>query len=164
MIISERQENFPSVSDSPNNSGAARVPLALIIIFSLAGLTDAVYLTAEHLAGRSLKCTVVQGCEEVLSSPYATLPGHIPLAALGGLAYFTVFSLAVLALFGYTFAARLLPFVVGAMFLFTLWLLYVQAFILNRYCQYCLLSALFTFGLTASTIWLFAKTKTESRT
>jgi uncharacterized membrane protein len=87
------------------------------------------------------------------------LPGHIPLAALGGLAYFTVFSLAVLALFGYARAARLLPLVVGPMFLFTLWLLYVQAFILERYCQYCLLSALFTFGLTASTIWFFTRAK-----
>src|SRR5919107_3583387 len=104
LIAEQATRIFPSMSDSPNSFSAARVPLAIIIILSLAGLTDAVYLTAEHLAGRSLKCTVVQGCEEVLSSPYATLPGHIPLAALGGLAYFTVFSLAVLALFGYTLA------------------------------------------------------------
>ncbi|HVG38243.1 MAG TPA: vitamin K epoxide reductase family protein [Pyrinomonadaceae bacterium] len=129
-------------------------PLVVIVVLALAGLADAVYLTAEHLAGNTVQCTVVRGCEEVLSSPYATLPGGVPLAALGAAAYFTVFSLAVLALFQYPRAARLIPPLVGLMFIATLWLLYVQAFVLDKFCQYCLLSALVTTGLAAASLWL----------
>jgi len=33
----------------------------------------------------------------------------------------------------------------GAMFLGTLWFLYVQAFLLHAYCRYCLFSAAITF-------------------
>jgi uncharacterized membrane protein len=35
------------------------------------------------------------------------------------------------------------------MFLMTLWLLYLQAFVIHHFCQYCLLSAAVTITLTA---------------
>ena len=35
------------------------------------------------------------------------------------------------------------------MFAFTLWLLYVQAFVLHSYCRYCLFSAAMVFILAA---------------
>jgi uncharacterized membrane protein len=108
---------------------------------SLIGLADAIYLTVEHLSGRSIRCTIVSGCSEVLSSPYASVRG-IPLAAIGAFAYFTVFSLATLAAFGYRGMGKLLTLMVGAMFLITLWLLYLQAFVIGHFCQFCLLSAL----------------------
>lgn len=116
-------------------------------IVSLVGLADALYLTAEHVSGRSIRCTVFSGCSDVLSSPYASLRG-IPLAALGAAAYFTVFSLATLAVFGYRFAARLLPMLVGLMFVVTLWLVYLQAFVIKQFCEFCLLSAAVTIALT----------------
>jgi uncharacterized membrane protein len=112
-------------------------------IVSLIGLADSIYLTVEHLSGRSVRCTIVSGCSEVLSSPYASVRG-IPLAAVGAFAYFTVFSLATLAAFGYRGMGQLLTLVVGAMFLTTLWLLYLQAFVIGHFCQFCLLSALVT--------------------
>lgn len=115
-------------------------------LVSLIGLADAIYLTVEHLSGRSVRCTL-SGCSEVLSSPYASVRG-MPLAAVGAFAYFTVFSLATLAAFGYRVAGKLLAFIVGAMFLTTLWLLYLQAFVIGHFCQYCLLSALVTTTLT----------------
>jgi uncharacterized membrane protein len=108
---------------------------------SLFGLADAIYLTVEHLSGRSVRCTIVSGCSEVLSSPYASVRG-IPLAAIGAFAYFTVFSLATLAAFGYRGMGKLLTLIVVAMFLTTLWLLYLQAFVIGHFCQFCLLSAL----------------------
>ena len=79
----------------------------IVAIVSLIGLADAIYLTIEHLAGRSVQCTVVAGCSEVLGSAYATI-GGIPLAGIGALAYFTVFSCATLALFEYRSAQTLL--------------------------------------------------------
>jgi len=99
------------------------------------------------LSGHSVRCTIVSGCSEVLSSEYATVRG-IPLAMVGAAAYFTVFSLAVLAAYSFKWAAKLLLVVVSLMFITTLWLLYLQAFVIKHFCQFCLLSALVTIILT----------------
>src|SRR5229473_7712215 len=133
-------------------SSASQKPLAwpylLSAVLSLFGLGDALYLTVQDLTGQSLRCTIVAGCSEVLSSPYAHI-GRMPLAVLGAFAYFTVFSLSVLAVFGYNFARPLLTALVALMFVMTLWLLYLQAFVIHHFCQYCLLSAAVTISLTA---------------
>ena len=117
---------------------------------SLIGLADSIYLTVEHISGRSVRCTL-SGCSEVLSSPYATVRGY-PLAGLGAVAYFVVFSLSTLIVFGYRGLDRPLAIIVGAMFLTTLWLLYLQAFVIGHFCQFCLLSALVTTTLTVLVI------------
>jgi uncharacterized membrane protein len=122
-------------------------PYALAAIVSLIGLGDSIYLTIEHITGQSVRCTVIAGCSEVLGSSYAVLAG-IPLAAVGAAAYFSIFSLATLAAFGYRQAGVLLSILVVIMFLMTLWLLYLQAFVIHHFCQFCLLSALVTFVLT----------------
>ena len=110
---------------------------------SLIGLGDAIYLTVQHITGASLRCTIVSGCSEVLSSPYAQV-GPVPLASIGAAAYFTVFSLAILGAFGYRSAIPFLKIIVALMFLTTIWLLYLQAFVIRHFCQYCLLSAVVT--------------------
>lgn len=115
-------------------------------LLSLIGLVDALYLTVEHVTGQSVKCTIISGCSEVLSSPYAVVAG-VPLAALGAAAYFTVFSLATLAAFGYRAAGTLLTPLISAMFFVSLWLIYLQAFVIREFCQYCLLSAAITTAL-----------------
>ena len=122
-------------------------PYALAAIVSLIGLGDSIYLTIEHITGQSVRCTVIAGCSEVLGSSYAVVAG-VPLAAVGTAAYFGVFSLATLAAFGYRLAEMLLAILVVIMFLMTLWLLYLQAFVIHHFCQFCLLSALVTFVLT----------------
>ncbi|HEV8188228.1 MAG TPA: vitamin K epoxide reductase family protein [Pyrinomonadaceae bacterium] len=115
----------------------------LASVLSLLGLADALYLTIEHLTGQTVRCTILSGCSEVLSSQYAVVAG-IPLAAIGAAAYFTVFSLAVLALFGYRIAGKTLTPLVIAMFFVSVWLFYLQAFVIRQFCQYCLISALIT--------------------
>lgn len=134
-------------SNQPNHARRALVLYGFAAVVSLIGLVDSIYLTVEHLSGRSVRCTIVKGCSEVLSSPYASVRG-IPLALIGAIAYFTVFSLATLAAFGYKSAGKLLPIVAGIMFLTTLWLFYLQAFVIKAFCEFCLLSALATLVLT----------------
>jgi uncharacterized membrane protein len=128
-----------------------------IALVALIGLADSIYLTIEHVTGQSVRCTVVAGCSEVLSSPYATVRGY-PLALLGAIAYFIVFSLATLATFDYRVAGKLLAIVVLLMFLTTLWLLYLQAFVIHHFCQFCLLSALVTITLTILAIISIGRT------
>jgi len=134
---------------SPSESGPKIAwPYFVAALLSLIGLADALYLTVQDLTGQNLRCTIISGCSEVLGSVYAHL-GPVPLAVLGAVAYFTVFSLAILAAFGYRFAGTLLGFLLAIMLLTTLWLLYLQAFVIRHFCQYCLLSAAVTITLTA---------------
>jgi uncharacterized membrane protein len=122
-------------------------------IVSLAGLADATYLTVQALTGETLGCGGSPDCFKVLGSGYARVAG-IPVASFGVLAYFSVFTFATFALFGYARARIFLILTVGAMFLGTLWLLYVQAFLLHAYCRYCLFSAATTFLLAGLVIAL----------
>jgi uncharacterized membrane protein len=126
-------------------------PHIVIALLSLIGLGDSIYLTVQHLTGASVRCTLISGCSEVLSSPYSHI-GPVPLAAIGAVAYFAVFSLAVLGVSGYQAARRLLLILIALMFLTTLWLLYLQAFVIGHFCQYCLLSAAVTIMLTVVSV------------
>lgn len=154
-----------TVADEQAAGGAQkRAPLwdGAVALLALVGLVDAGYLTTEHLAGRigNVPCMVTTDCGGVLTSSYATLPGDIPLAALGALAYFAAFSLATLAAFGYDSARKLLLPLVLTMFAASLWLLYVQAFVLEAFCSYCLLSAAISTTMTALVLvrrWLSRK-------
>jgi uncharacterized membrane protein len=116
---------------------------AIAALLALFGFADAIYLTIEHVTGQSVRCTIIAGCSEVLSSSYAVVAG-VPLALIGAAAYFSAFSLATLAAFGYRVAASLLTPLSFAMFLVSLWLIYLQAFVIRAFCQFCLFSALIT--------------------
>jgi uncharacterized membrane protein len=131
---------------------ATKLYIAMALV-ALAGLADAIYLTVQHVTGQSVRCTVISGCSEVLSSPYSSFNG-IPLALIGAAAYFAVFSLATLAAFGYPLVGKLLPILVGLMFLTTLWLIYLQAVVIGHFCQFCLLSAAVTTILTVLVLFV----------
>lgn len=115
-------------------------------IVSLAGLADATYLTVQAMTGETLTCGGSPDCFRVLGSSYAKV-GGVPVALLGALAYFSVFTFAIFAAFGYPRVRIYLSVIIAAMFLATLWFLYVQAFVLHAYCRYCLFSAAITFLL-----------------
>src|SRR5881396_2642741 len=124
---------------------------AVAAIVAMAGLADATYLTVQALTGETLSCGGSPDCFLVLGSKYSRI-GRITVAGLGALAYFSVFSFATFAGFGYLRARTFLLLTVGAMFLSTLWFLYVQAFLLHAYCRYCLFSAALTFLLAGLVI------------
>lgn len=111
------------------------------IIASLVGLLDAAYLTVKHYAEESVPCSLITGCEQVLTSSHAEMFG-IPLAVYGAAAYFIAFSLAVLVFFGNRKMWFLFGLLAAVMFTYTLYLLYVQGFIIEAFCQFCLLSAI----------------------
>ena len=140
----------PTLADSSRDKLRKRLYGAAAVI-ALFGLADGIYLTVEHLTGRTATCIASSGCQDVLSSKYAAI-GPIPLAALGAFAYFTAFSAALLAAFDYPRCGTFLTAVVGMMFGMTLWLLYLQAFVLHAFCDYCLFSAAVTTVLTGIVI------------
>ena len=116
-------------------------------ILSLGGLADAIYLTVQDITGASLRCTIISGCSEVLASKYAHI-GSLPLASLGACLWLMVPPGLTIAAFGYAFARPFLTVLVTLMFLTSLWLIYLQAFVIHHFCQYCLSSATITTILT----------------
>jgi uncharacterized membrane protein len=116
-------------------------------LIALIGLAEATYLTVIFLSGETAVCGNSADCFKVLGSSYAKV-GGIPMAGLGALAYFTVFTFATFAAFDYSRARKFFTWTVLAMFAVTLWLLFVQAFRLHAFCRYCLFSAALVFLLT----------------
>lgn len=108
---------------------------------ALVGLGDSIYLTVHYYSATAVPCGLTGGCEMVLTSAYAEIFG-IPLAAYGGAAYFTAFALAFLSAYGNSVAWKLFGALATLMAAFSCWLIFVQAYYINAFCQFCLLSAL----------------------
>jgi uncharacterized membrane protein len=113
----------------------------LLIIFSLIGFGDALYLTVKHYTGGPIVCSILDGCEVVTTSEYSRIFG-IPTALLGTIYYLIVFLGSVI----YKESGNLkilknisLLTVVGL--LASAWFVYLQAFVINAFCLYCLASA-----------------------
>src|SRR5207245_9444117 len=88
---------------------------SIVALISLAGLADATYLAIQALTGETMVCGGSPDCFKVLGSPYARV-GRFPLALIGAVAYFCVFSFAILAAFGYAPVRRFRLFTVWSLF------------------------------------------------
>ena len=113
-----------------------------MFVAALVGFADSAYLTAEHVRGVIPPCTVLKGCEAVLSSSFSSV-GFVPVSLVGILFYGAVIVLLVMYLDSWD--RRLLhgvSWLSAAGFLGTLYFVAVQVFILHSFCQYCILSAL----------------------
>ena len=133
----------PATTSKP--ASIAKLPIAAAIV-ALAGLADAIYLTVHHYTAAPVPCGEAFDCEMVLNSSWAELLG-IPLAAFGAASYFIAFSLALLTAFGDRRMWKLFGIVTTLMAAFSGFLIYVQAFHVHAFCQFCLLSAATTFTL-----------------
>ena len=129
-------------------SRARSIIYTIAALISLAGLADATFLTVQYLAGETAVCGGSSDCFKVLGSVYAHI-GWIPVAAFGAVAYFSAFSFATFAAFGYARARKFFGWLIWVMFAVTLWFLFVQTFLLHAFCRYCLFSASLVFVLAA---------------
>ena len=113
----------------------------IFIILSFIGFLDAAYLTIKYYTNEPVVCSVFDGCERVIASSYAAI-GPVSVALLGAIYYLAIFLLALVYLGTerksiLIFAARLT--VIG--FLASLWFIYLQLFVIEALCFYCLISA-----------------------
>jgi uncharacterized membrane protein len=122
----------------------------LICAAAFLGMIDALYLTL--MRGLHVPCSVTGGCNEVLTSPYAEV-FHIPLSEIGLAFYFTVFVLAILDAFDVGHFLRWVFWLSLPGFLITLVLLYLQAFVIHHFCQYCLASATLVTMIFVTSAW-----------
>ncbi len=131
--------------DSSRRPRVSKLAVAAVVV-SLVGLVDSIYLTVHHYTAEPVPCTLLEGCEQVLTSSYAEIAG-LPLAAFGAGAYFVAFSLALLTTFGDPRTWRIFGAHSIVMALVSAWLVYLQAVVIGAFCQFCLLSASTTFTL-----------------
>ena len=117
------------------------------------GLAVRAYLTITHWGGTPLACAGVGDCEYVNSSPYATLAG-VPVSGLGGLLYAGLV-LSALAWWWRPVDPRLPVVYWGialAGFGYAGYLTYVELYVLDAVCVWCMTSAaILTLSLALST-------------
>jgi uncharacterized membrane protein len=133
----------------------------VLVVLAVVGFADATYLTVEHFANVVPPCTL-RGCETVLTSGYSVMFG-IPVALLGALYYF-----ALLVMYFLYFEAKDVRALNFALHLSVLglvcdiWFIFLQAFIIHAWCQYCLLSAAVSTVIFVLSYWsLFGSPKVK---
>ena len=124
--------------------------LFVIILLAVFGFGNAYFVFTTARSGGTLPCFVVSGCAQVQNSSYSKLFG-IPLSLLGSLYYIGLVILTIYLLLrvyhikSLDSVKRLLPWwmgYVGFGFVFSLYLTFLQIFVIQALCSSCLLSFL----------------------
>jgi uncharacterized membrane protein len=126
-----------------------------IALLALVGFFVALYLWLHALGfGGALKCGAAGGCETVQTSKWAVLFG-LPVALYGVIGYLAILVVALAALRPGALGQRgwnaLLAALATIGFVFTLYLTYVELFVIHAICRWCVGSAVI---ITA--IWVVA--------
>ena len=122
--------------------------LYTILFLTLVGAVDAGYLLVQTVSGKAVVCPSVpigrfnlNQCNIVLATPYAKFMG-LPTAFYGLVAYLFF---AILVLYELTNrrlgAIKLLMYLSGLGVLISAYFIYLQFFVINALCFYCLTSA-----------------------
>jgi uncharacterized membrane protein len=126
------------------SEGRLRLAVALL---ALAGAGIASYLTYARYADATIACAT-GGCETVQESDYAEVAG-LPVAVLGLVGYVAILATAL-------FAGEVARIVGAALALaglaFSAYLVLVQAFAIEAFCQWCLASDVVMLLLAAATV------------
>jgi uncharacterized membrane protein len=117
----------------------------LVALVALAGVFVASYLTLYKLGYIGTLACAVGSCEKVQTSKWATFLGY-PVGAWGVGYYLGVLALAIAGLtprFADSRAlSRFLFGVTAVGLLFSLWLTYLELFVIDAICQWCVISAI----------------------
>ncbi len=138
----------------PAPSLPERAAGVLIPLLSVAGLGVALYLTYVETQNVAAVCGPVGDCNAVQSSPFAKLFGVLPVGLLGALGYLAI--LAAWALRHRGPFARLAPLAIFGMalfgVLFSIYLTYLELYIIRAVCIWCVSSAAIMALLLALTV------------
>ena len=137
--------------------------LGAFLLVTFVGFADAAYLTAKHYLGEIPPCSIINGCETVLTSPYATIVGNIPIALVGAVYYLTLIvgGIAYLDTKNKTVLAATAYFTTTG-FLTSAILVFLQIFVIKALCLYCLASAITSTLLFVLGIIILKKIKQNS--
>lgn len=141
-------------------SARTRQAALVMLLLSLLGLVDALYVAQAAATGRTMYCILFDGCNVVTQSPYGRFYGA-PLSFLGVVFYLCSIGLAGLLTFdplsrGLRAGALMLSAVgVG----YSAFSMVLQVRYIHALCSYCLISAILTILLLSTAVWHFARTR-----
>lgn len=114
-------------------------------VLSLIGLSVALYLSYVEVTRTEAVCGPVGNCNIVQQSPYATLFGVLPVGVLGTIGYIAILILWLLKEAGPASWKRLIQFGLWAAtlfgVLFSIYLTFLEPFVIGASCLWCLSSA-----------------------
>ena len=126
----------------------------ILYIFSIIGVLDTLYLISVKLRGGEVACFFFpkEWCHKVQHSTYSSTFG-VSNSYLGFIMYVAILVLT------WLFVAGTIPFwpitlVVTVGFLFSLYFLYIQAFVLHAFCIWCIVS-LINFTVMTWAVYFF---------
>lgn len=114
----------------------------IIVFVALVGFGNAAYLFYKYYMGESLSCGLLEGCNIVAASPYAKVFG-VPLSLFGVVFYAAMIALSFVMLVIPN--ARAALWILGAAalgVLFSTYFVYLQFYVIDAICIYCMFSAL----------------------
>jgi uncharacterized membrane protein len=115
-------------------------------VLALLGVAVAFYLTLVHYDEELLVCGVTSGCKTVQSSKYSELAG-IPVALYGLAMYLSLLALGIVRWLRPRFASNATLAAAGIALIgaiYALYLTYVELFVIDAICQWCVISAILT--------------------
>lgn len=120
-----------------------------IAALSVIGLAISIYLTVERVRGVAPSCPIGGSCVTVQTSEYAELAG-VPVPVTGIVGYAGLLVAALLS----GPLGRLLGLLVALVaFGFSVWLTYVELFVIDAICTWCVTSATIVTVITVLAIW-----------
>jgi uncharacterized membrane protein len=143
---STRPSPASNTTVAPDARASSTLPL-IILVLSVLGLGVAGYLTYAHYNQDALVCTV-GSCHTVQSSKYAMI-GGVPIAIFGVCMYLALAALAAARRFhigplDFDTATMAAFGIVLAGFVYAAYLTYVELFVIDAICQWCVSSAIIT--------------------
>jgi uncharacterized membrane protein len=133
------------------------------IFLALIGLVDSLYLTWIKITNQEAACAGIGDCDAVNSSQYAVVAG-IPIALLGAIAYVVILFLLFYKLKNNVIGENAVLMVLGITFvgvLYSAYLTYLELFVLNAICPFCVISAIVQVLLFALTLVRYLKEPQE---
>ncbi|NTW03431.1 MAG: vitamin K epoxide reductase [Oscillochloris sp.] len=124
-----------------------------IPILAIAGLGVASYLAFVEMSGAQAVCGPVGDCNTVQQSPYARLFGVLPIGVLGILGYVAIIAAWALRRLGGTSASlttNALPLMAFLGTIFSIYLTFLEPFVIGATCMWCLTSAV----LITALLWI----------
>ncbi len=118
-----------------------------LMFIAFSGFLVAFFIFQEKKMKRPLVCPLKANCELVIHSDYSHFFG-IPVEILGMIYYSSVALLhAGLILYPFSFPEQVVSFMAAVTvfsFLFSLYLVFIQVFVIKQWCSWCMSSAVFS--------------------
>lgn len=120
-----------------------------VLLFAIGGLLTSWYIYYKKRRHERLTCLISRDCDKVVRSRYNALLFGIPNETLG-MAYFGLVGITSIAMLlglssiGFLSLASTLTVVGGVAAAFSVVLIYIQAQVIKKWCDYCLISAVFS--------------------